>query len=957
MTVPMTTVRRLFALGLLVALSWTASLVAAQGGAQGQTQPASITSAELAAKLPVDPDVKTGTLPNGLKFYIRRNALPEKRAELRLVVNAGSLLEEDDQQGLAHFVEHMAFNGTKNFPKTEIVSFLESIGMRFGPSINAFTSFDETVYMLQVPTEKPEIVDRSFLILEDWAKNVSFDPVEVDKERGVIMEEWRLRRGASARMQDQQFPVLLKGSRYAERLPIGKPEIIQNFKHDRLKQYYADWYRPDLMAVVAVGDFDPAQIEKLIRSHFGGLTSPAKAKPRPVFPVPKQDGTLYAIATDPEAMMASVSAYSKMAFRDPSTVGAYRQQIAERLFGAMLSARLGEIAQKPDSPFLGAGTSRGLFVKSAEASTLGATARNDSIARALETMFVEMERVNRFGFTATEFDREKTSYLRGMEQALAEMEKRQSAQMADEYVRNFTQAEPFPGLANEVTITRRVLPTISLQEVNGLAREWMPEGNRVVVVSAPQKADVKVPDEAALAAAIKSAASKPIEAYTDTTTTKPLFSATPRAGTVTRTNVRADVGITEWELSNGVKVVIKPTTFKQDEVQFSAFSTGGTSLVADADIQWATLTDTIIGAGGLGSFTAIELGKMMAGKIVNVSPYVSDLDEGLGGSASIKDIETMFQLIYMTFTEPRADADIFQQIKTQLKMVLGNARSQPGFVFNEALTEALTQGHPRAKAPTVEDIEAMQLDKIFAFYKDRFADASDFTFVFVGTVDPATLKPLAEKYLASLPSTGRKESWRDHNISTPAKVVERRVEKGIEPQSHTRIVFSGPFAYNQEQRIAIRALAQTLQTRLRETLREELGGTYSVSVSASYNKYPRQEYGLHVDFGSAPDRADELTKRVMAEIESLKATGPTDKQVADVVAQFIRDHETNVKSNSYLLTQIAVKYQYGEVNELPVLFDLASWYQKLNAAAVHAAAKTYLNTERYVKVQLFPEKK
>ena len=956
MSAYMTTFRRFFALGVLVAFVATSGLVAAQGTAPTQTPPA-MTSAELAAKLPVDPDVKTGTLKNGLKYYIRKNALPEKRAELRLVVNAGSLLEEDDQQGLAHFVEHMAFNGTKNFPKAEIVSFLESIGMRFGPSINAFTSFDETVYMLQVPTEKPEIVDRSFLILEDWARNVTFDPVEVDKERGVIMEEWRLRRGAAARMQDQQFPVLLKGSRYADRLPIGKPEIIQNFKHDRLKQYYADWYRPDLMAVVAVGDFDPAAIEKLIQSHFSGLTTPAKAKPRPVFPVPRHEGTLYTIATDPEASMPSVAAYSKMAFRDPSTVGAYRQQIAERLFSSMLSARLNEIAQKPDSPFLGAGAGRGLFVRSAEASTLSAATRNDSLARALETMFVEMERVTRFGFTTTELDREKTSYLRGMEQALAEMEKRQSAQMADEYVRNFTQAEPYPGLANEVSVTRRVLPTISLQEVNGLAREWMPEGNRVVVVSAPQKPDVIVPTEATLAAAMKSAASKAIEAYKDTATDSPLFTATPRAGTVTKTNVRADVGITEWELSNGVRVVIKPTTFKQDEVVFTAFSPGGYSLVPDADAYWAAQADGIIGDGGLGSFTEIALGKMLAGKLANVGPYIGDLDEGMSGSASIKDIETMFQLIYMRFTEPRADAEQFQQMKQQLKMILGNIRSQPGFVFQEAVNETLTQGHVRAKTPTPEQIEAIDLDKVMAFYKDRFSDASDFTFVFVGTLDPATLKPLVEKYLASLPSTGRKETWRDHNITTPARVVERRVEKGLEPQSHTRIVFSGPFAYNQEQRIAIRALAQTLQTRLRETLREELGGTYSVSVSATYDKYPQPEYALHVDFGSAPDRADELVKRVLSEIDALKAAGPTDKQVADVVAQFIRDHETNVKNNGYLLTQIAVKYQYGEVSELPVLFDLASWYQKLTVGAVHTAAKTYLNTGRYVKVQLFPEKK
>jgi zinc protease len=811
--------------------------------------------------------------------------------------------------------------------------------------------------MLQVPTDKPEVVDRSFLILEDWARNVAFDPAEVDKERGVIMEEWRLRRGAAARMQDQQFPILLKGSRYAERLPIGKPEIIQNFKHDRLRQYYADWYRPDLMAVVAVGDFDPKAVEGLVRTHFASMAAAGKPRPRPAFDVPRHDGTLYAIATDPEATMASVSAYSKMAFREASTVGAYRRQIVERLFGAMLSARLNELAQKADAPFLGAGASRGLFVKSAEASMLSAAAQNDGIERALETLFVETERVVRHGFTPTELEREKTAYVRGYEQALAEADKRQSAPLADEYVRNFTQAEPFPGLANEVTIVRRVLPTISLQEVNSLAREWMPEGNRVILVNAPQKAGVVVPDQAKLAAAIKAAASRPVEPYADTTTSKPLFSASPKPGTVVRATTRTDVGITEWELSNGVKVVMKPTTFKQDEVQFRAFSPGGTSLVEDADVFWADLTDTFMGAFGLGEFSQVALGKMLAGKIAGASAYIGSLDEGLTGSASLKDIETMFQLIHMTFTAPRIDADVFQQMKAQFKLILGNVQAQPAFAFQEALGQALSQNHPRARTPAPADIDRIDIDRMLAFYKDRFADASDFTFVFVGTIDPAAMKPLVETYLASLPSTGRKETWKDRGVTTPSGVVERRVEKGLEPQSHSRLVFTGPFAYNQQQRIAIRALAAVMQVRLREILREELGGTYSVSVQAGYEKQPRQEFALHVDFGSAPDRAEELVKRVMADIDALKQSGPTDRQVADTKAQFIREHETNIRNNAYLLTQIAVKYQFGEADELPVLFDLASLYEKLDAAAIHAAAKEYLNTSRYVKVMLFPEKK
>ena len=952
----MSIARRLFPVWLVTAtVCATAAGLARQQSAAPAARPYS--AAELAQKLPTDPDTATGSYPNGMRYYLRKNALPEKRAELRLVVNAGSLLEEEDQRGLAHMVEHMAFNGTKNFPKNEMVSFMESIGMRFGAHVNAYTAFDETVFTLQIPTDKPEVIDRALLILEDWAHNVTFDPAEVDKERGVVMEEWRLRRGAQARMQDTQLPILLKGSRYAERLPIGQTEVIQNFKIERLKQFYADWYRPDLLGVIAVGDFDTVAVDALLKKHFASLPAAVNPKPRPTFDVPRQPGTLFSIATDPEAPMTSVSAYSKMAFRDPSTIGAYRQQIVERLFGAMLTARLNELAQRADAPILGAASNRSVFVKSAEVTTLSALAKEDAIDKALETLFIEAERVSQSGFTATELDREKTSYLRFVESAMAEIAKRPSDELADELVRNFTQAEPFPGLANEVEITRRVMPGITLAELNGLAKEWMPDGNRVILVSAPQKPTVKVPDEQALRAAINAASTKTLTAYADNTSTKAFFTASPTPGTIAKTTTRANVGITEWVLSNGARVVIKPTAYKEDEVVFTAFSPGGTSLVGDDDLIYADPAATLIGESGVGDFNRTELNKVLTGKIASVSPYIGDLDEGLNGAASAKDLETLFQLVYLRFTAPRADADLFTLMKSQARMAVSSMRAQPMGAFQEAITEAMTQNHPRVRTPTPEMIDRMDLGKSLAFYKDRFADAGDFTFVFVGTIDPERMRPLVEKYLASLPSIHRKETWKDHNIETPSTVVERRVEKGIEPQSHTRLAFTGPFKYSQDERITIRALAAVLQTRLREVLREELGGTYSVSAQATYGKYPKAEYTLQVDFGSAPDRTDELVKRVFSEIDALKASGPTAQQLADVKEGFIRDYETSIKDNDYLLSQIATKYEYDEQNEIPALFDLASAYRKLTAAQVQDAAKHYLNTQRYVKVSLFPEKK
>ena len=935
----------------------TATTLVAQQPAPASPQAAAASgaaTAPLTSAIPFDSQVTTGRFANGLRYYIRKNKKPEQRAELRLVVNAGSLLEETDQRGLAHFVEHMAFNGTKNFPKQETVKFLESIGMRFGPSVNAFTSFDETVYMLEVPTDKPDVLDKAFLILEDWAHNVSFEPEEIDKERGVITEEWRLRRGAGARMQDKQFPILFKGSRYAERLPIGDMEVVQSFKHERLKKFYADWYRPELMAVVAVGDFDKAAIETLIKNHFETIAKSPATKLRPTYNVPEQPGTLYAIATDKEASGTSVAVYSKMPARDQTTIGAYRQQMVERLFAGMLSARYSEIAQKPDAPFLGAGAGRGQFVRPLEVSTLSAAVKEDGIERGLEALFTEALRVEKFGFTATELDRIKRNIMRGLERAVAEKANTPSSSLADEYVRNFTEKEPSPGIEYEMALHARFLPEITLAEVNGLAKQWVPDKNRVVMVNAPDKTGLTIPDETKLASVITSASRKDLTAYVDTVGTQPLLDNAPAHGDIAKATTKDAFGITEWDLSNGVKVVLKPTTFKEDEVLFQAFSPGGTSLAPDEDFVPAQTAAQVVANGGVGKYSAVELRKMLTGKVASARPFIGELEEGIRGSASKKDLETMFQLIYLAFTQPRADADIFKVMTASTKSQLANQKATPEFAFAETLNAILTQDHPRARLMTPETIDKMNLDKSFAFYKDRFSDASDFTFVFVGSFDIDTMKPLVTQYLASLPATHRKETWKDIGVKKPTGVVEKRVDKGLEPKSRAEIVFSGSFPYNQEQRVAIRAMAEVLEVRLRESLREDLGGTYSVSASAGYTKIPRPEYSVTISFGCSPDRTAELVKGVFKEIEQLKANGPTDKQVADVKETFLRDQETNMKTNGYLLAQIGARYQYGE--DLTSLFNMAEYYNKIDAATVREAARQYLKTDNFVEVTLFPEK-
>ena len=935
------------ALLLLTLLAGAGLLSAAP---QDGTDPA---TAPLTARIPVDSAVSTGTLENGLRYYVRANAKPENRAELRLVVNAGSVLEDEDQRGLAHFVEHMAFNGTRNFPKLAIIDFMESIGMRFGPSVNAFTSFDETVYQLQIPTDTPEIIDRALLVLEDWAHNVTFEPEEVDKERGVIIEEWRLRRGAGARLQEKQFPVLLQDSRYATRMPIGTVEVLQNFTRDRLVQFYADWYRPDLMAVIAVGDFDPAVVERLIRSRFSAVPPAASPKPRPVYDVPARAGTAYTIATDPELTGTQVSVYNTAPAPDESTVGSYRDRIVVGLFSGMLNARFAEAARKPDAPFLQARAGRGALVRTTEATTLSAVVRENEVERGLAAIFEEAERVARFGFTATELDRQKRNVQRSIERAVEDRNNHVSADLAAEYSRNYLTTEPIPGIVYESRLYERFLPEITLDEINALAKEWSPDRNRVVMVSAPERPGVTVPTEAALAAVMSGVENRELTAYEDVVSDQPLLASPPEPGRVVSTETKPTLDITEWTLSNGVRVVLKPTTFREDQILFQAFSPGGHSLAADEDFVAASTASQVIDAGGLGQLSELELRKLLTGKVASVRPSIGAYQEGLSGSGSRQDLETLFQLIHLTFTAPRADAEIFKLMTDQTRVALENQTVLPEHAFSRALNEALTQDHPRARMLTPESIDDMNLERSLAVYRERFADASDFTFVFVGSFEPAQLRPFVERYLGSLPSLGRAEAGRDFDIKPAPGIVTRRVAKGIEPKSQTRIVFSGPFEYDPDHRAVIRAMGMSLEGRLRNALREDLGGTYSVSASPSYTDIPKPRYTVSIGFGSDPGRTEALTARVFTEIERLKQEGPTPNELADIKETLLRDFEANMRQNGYLLSNLAGRYQSGESVE--ALFTMADTYTRITAADVQAAARAYLDTTNYVAVQLFPE--
>jgi zinc protease len=909
----------------------------------------------LNAPLTVDPKVKIGTLPNGIRYYIRKNSKPEKRAELRLAVNAGSVLENDNQLGYAHFVEHTAFNGTTHFKKNDLVKYLQSIGVKFGADLNAYTSFDETVYILPVPTDTARILESAFQILEDWAHGQIFDSTEVINERGVVREEWRSGKGAGERMLQQWLPIAFKGSKYAQRLPIGNEPSIMSATPSKLRAFYNDWYRPDLQAVVAVGDFDPAQIEALIKKHFGSIPRATNPRPRTVADVPDNKEPLIAVASDKEATGSSVEVVFKMPFEQSKTVGDYRRDLMEELYMSMLNTRFAEMSQKPDAPFLGAGASKSTFIARNKAGfTLGAGVKDGGIERGLEALLVEARRVDQFGFLQSELDRAKQNRLRSYERAYAERDKTQSGQIVDEYVRNYLEGEAIPGIEKEYQLVQQLLPSISLTDVNTLASKWITDENRVIIADSPQKEGVKIPTQADIAAVFGRAAKAQVVAYTENVSSEALIEKEPVAGHVVNERKIPGVDVTEWTLSNGARVLVKPTDFKADEVLFSAYSPGGNSLAADPDYMSASFATQILQQSGVGKFNMIDLGKKLSGKVASVNASIGETTEGLNGRASPKDLETLFQLAYLRFTAPRLDTAVFQALVNQITPYLQNKGSSPEGVFQDTVTVTLAQHAFRARPLTLQTWSEVNPQKALAFYKDRYADASDFTFLFVGNVDLATLKPLVEKYLASLPAINRKETFKDVSPSAPKGVVERAVYKGTEPKANTQIYFTGPCVYTPENRFAMRALTELFQIKLTESLREQLGGTYSPSTGGGCSRVPRQEYQISVRFGSAPENVEKLTKTTLALIDTLKNQPPSAADLEKVREQLLRGREVDLKQNTYWLGNIAARDQAGEdLNGLLAAYD--AMIKGLTGAQIQAAAKQYLNTANYARFVLLPE--
>ena len=905
--------------------------------------------------LPIDPNVRIGKLDNGLTYYIRHNEKPENRVEMRLALNAGSLYETEAQRGLAHFCEHMCFNGTKNFQKSELVDFLEKMGIRFGADLNAYTSFAETVYMLQLPTDDADLLSKGYQVLEDWAHNVSFLDEEIDKERGVIKEEWRLGLGADDRMRKKSYPIIFKDSKYAERLPIGLMDVIDNCPYDTLRAFYKDWYRPNLMAVIIVGDIDVKEAEQKIISHFSAIKNPSIIKKRIEYGLPDNEEPLVSIQTDPEATNNSMQFFYKHKSKIVEKVGDYRQSIINQLYNGMLNNRFNEISQQPDAPFVYAYSYYGAFLaRSSDSYATFGMMKENQIDDGFDVLLTESERVKRFGFTETELQRQKDEMLSRYKKMAKEFDKTESKSYAREYVSNFLTKESMPGIKNELKYVEEFLPGITLKEINVLAEKWITDKNLVISVTAPEKEGVEVPSEEEFLKIIKKVKNTSIEAYVDEVIDEPLLSKIPVGSKLVNRKENKEFNFTEISLKNGVKVVLKETDFKNDEILFKGYSLGGSSLYENDKFMSANFASNIIEQSGVGNFDNIALEKRLAGKIVSIQPYIGTLTEGIRGNSTPEDFETLLQLNYLYFTKVRKDTTAYEAFISKMKNQLKFMGASPQIAFYDTLVKTISQNDPRTIVlPTEEDLNSIKLDDVFKIYNERFANAYDWTFFVVGNFKIDSIIPLLETYLGGLPVTNKKETWKNREPEFPKGKIEKIVKKGSEPKGMVGIMMQGDIDWNYENRLHLNMMMKILSIKLRENMREDQGGVYGVQISDNADKYPESEYSINVFFGCSPDNADSLIITVYNEMNEIIENGPYAIDLDKVKESLIRERETNLEKNSYWLSKLFNNSFYNDNFE-----SLKNYEETVNSVSgedIKNAANKYLHMDNYVQVVLKPE--
>jgi zinc protease len=912
---------------------------------------------DLNAPLPVNPQLRVGKLENGLTYYIQRNTKPDKRVELRLVVKAGSILEDDDQQGLAHFTEHMAFDGTRHFAKHDLISYLQSLGVKFGADLNAYTSFNETVYILPIPTDKPDNLATGFQVLEDWAQGVTMDGEAIDKERNVVLEEARLGKGADDRMMRKLLPEMFNGSRYAKRLPIGKESLLKTFPHSAIRRFYADWYRPDIQAVFVIGDIDPDKAEQMVRAYFGALKNPAHERPRTYPEIPTRVRTSAVIATDREATMDMVRVrYPITRYAPEKTLRDYRDDLVRELFTSMLGQRLQEVSQQEDSPFVAAFGDVEPVAPGYRSFAVSAIVGRRGAGPALAAMVEESKRAAEYGFNADELEQAKKTMFREYETAYKERDKTDSGQYATEYIRNFLVDEPIPGIENEYKYVTQMLPGITLDEINACARKLLPAhaGKLLVYMGSSREKD-RIPTRAQLLDIAVKAERAAVKPWSDRRVASSLMAHPPVPGTIVSEREDKQLGTDELTLSNGLKVILKPTDFKNDQVLLAASRFGGSSLVGLKDKYSARYASSAVYAMGLGPFTPVDLSRVMAGKTAFVVTASDAFTDNISGASGRDDLESMFQLLYMRMQPPRQDKALFRAYVSKAEDMARDTMSDPDARFSDMVQTTLYRNNPRlALIPKPGDFAHVDLDRVLAIYHDRFASAKGFTFVVVGSFDVERIKRLIATYIASLPTADLPLHYKDLGVRPVEGVVKKELHAGVEAKSRVALVFTGPATWSRPESLRFQLLQDAMNLRIIDVLREKLSLIYSGGMGGTIERIPYGNYRINVVLPCAPENVDKVVSAMLAEVGKMQKDGPTPQELEKITQTWMEDHAIAMRRNGTWAADLRDAALYGTDPE--AILEDAKVVNSFTAADIRDAARRYLNTGNYLEAVLYPDK-
>ncbi|MDR2652210.1 MAG: insulinase family protein [Prevotellaceae bacterium] len=904
-------------------------------------------------RIPVDKNVKTGKLENGLTYYVRANAKPEKQAEFYIYHYVGAAQEEDNQQGLAHFLEHMAFNGTINFPDKKLISWCESVGIKFGQNLNASTGMEQTVYNVSaVPLDKSGNLDTCLLILHDWSQFIALKGDEIDKERGVILEEKRTRNNASWRIYEKSLPVLYGDTRYSKRNVIGTEEILKNFKHDEIRDFYHRWYRTDLQCIVVVGDFDANVVVEKIKKIFADVKPVENPEPKGFYPLPKNAEPTVAVVTDPEATSTEVSIYIK---HEPvpkemqGTYGVYMMDLTKSLISRMENTRLREITQKPNAPFISGYTGGYRMTASCDAVMGTVMAREGESLIALESLYGELEKIRRFGFTESEFEIAKANYLKEAEVYYNNRNDNRHRDYIYSYINNFAYNHAIPDDETDWKLTNEFLSNLNVNAINMFAKQLITLENQIVMIEAPEKQGT-YPAEAEVKAVIEKVRAAELEAYKDDVVKQPIIpEEIVLKGSPVAKEETDKFGSTVWTLQNGVKVVVKQTDFKADEIVISISARDGSSNVSDDDYNTASYMPTVMARSGIGKLNAIDLNKQLAGKTAYVRINVSDYNTVVSAGGSPKDIETILQLVYMNFTNPRWDENDFNVLVDNYKTQLKNLESNPSYIFSKERQKTLYNNHPRRQTVSTEIIDKIKFDRLPDLHKQIFDNAAKFTFAFVGNIDPAVLKPLVEKYIGSIPTTSTIRTWKDDGIIPVRGIKDNIFETKMQtPKTTVAYTWTGDLDNTLENRILIDVLGQILRTRYTEVIREEKGGSYGVSVSGSLSREPKETYTLVVSFDSEKEKVEKLglLDDVTNEFKKIAENGPLAEDLSKVKEFMVKQRKDQLKQNNTWLSYLTSLHLLN--------FDATSDYDKLvdemNAEKIQKLAAQILNDNNLIRV-------